>query len=122
MTRRTLIASSALAAVLTGCGGSTPAPEPAPSHALSAATACSDFAAWYRAAQPDLSDAAKTGDLILAAASAPSGQLYQDLSTLEGNVLTASKATGSLRQAEDGMLVSGAYTVEQDCQNVNPGS
>ena len=124
MTHRTpalIVAGTALAA-LTACSGGTPKPAASPTQTVSAATACAHFRHWYLAAQPHLADAAKTADLILAVTAAPSGQLYKDLSTLEANVLTASKATGSLGQAEDAMLVSDAAAVEQECAAVNPAS
>jgi len=60
--------------------------------------------------------------LLVAISEAPSGKLHQDLNRLAKDVITASKATGSLKQAEEGMTVNAAYTVTQDCQSVNPNS
>jgi hypothetical protein len=69
-----------------------------------------------------MADMGKMADLLLAIGEAPSGQLYQDLNTLGSDVIAASKASGSVGQAEQGMTVSAAYAVEQDCQSVNPNS
>ena len=119
-------ATAVIILALAACGSAVTSSHPAStapaSPKLSAATACADFRSWYLGTQPDLSDTAKMADLLLATASAPSGPLYQDLSTLESDVITTSKATGSLQQAEENATVLAASQVEQDCETVNPAS
>jgi hypothetical protein len=119
----------AAALTLAACGGSAKtATTPSSSSSkpkLSAAAACADFAKWAAQFPPgsSMANAAKVAPLLIATSEAPSGPLYQDLSTLEANVLTAAKATGSLGQAEENMVVVDAANVEnQDCASVNPGS
>jgi hypothetical protein len=56
--------------------------------------------------------------LSIGTSEAPPGQLRRDLSMLESDVITGSKATGSLRQAMEQMTVKAARTVTQDCQAV----
>jgi hypothetical protein len=124
--RSMIIAAATVAAALlalTACASpakSTAAPPAKPK--ISAAGACADFDSWYKSTGGKVANAAKLAPLLLATSEAPSGQLYQDLSTLESDVITASKATGSLGQAESTMTLEAAYAVAQDCQSVNPGS
>lgn len=69
-----------------------------------------------------LTNTSKMALLLVAISEAPSGKLHQDLNTLGKDVITASKATSSLRQAEEGITANAAYTVTQDCQSVSPNS
>jgi hypothetical protein len=121
-----LMAVPVIALALVGvaaCGGSAkPSASATTKPQLSASAACSDFSKWYLSTSGHLADASKLARLLIATSEAPSGQLYQDLSTLESDVITASKASGGLGQAEENMTVSAAYAVEQDCQSVNPAS
>jgi hypothetical protein len=117
----------AAAVTLAACGSSAKTATAAASAKpkISAAAACADFAKWAAQFPPgtSMANAAKVAPLLLATSEAPSGPLYQDLSTLEANVLTAAKATGSLGQAEENMVVVDAANVQQqDCASVNPGS
>ena len=56
-----------------------------------------------------------------AVSKAPSGLLYQDLSTLQSDVQTSAAQGGSLGQAREGITVD-AYAVEQYRLSVNPSS
>jgi hypothetical protein len=124
--RRTpaLIAAMAITGLaVTACGGGAPKPAPPPSHHLSAAAACKDFQDWLSAAQGNVADVGKSGILLAGIAVAPSGQLYKDLSTLWQNVVTVSKAKGSLKQSEAGYVSVEAQNIQQDdCASVNPNS
>jgi hypothetical protein len=129
MNRPILTVTAAIAAlVLSGCGGSgsaaTTQATASPSHTLSAAGACADFQKWAQqfSDHSKMADVTKMGMLLLAEGGAPSGQLYSDLNTLAADVITASKATGSLASAEELAVVNDATTVQQDCQSVNPAS
>jgi hypothetical protein len=104
---------------LAGCGsGSAPHVS---KPVISAASACKGFDNWFLAHGQSKS-ATGIGELATAVSKAPSGQLYQDMSTLEANVRTAASTGGSLGTAEFGMVANDAEQVEQDCQSVNPGS
>lgn len=108
---------------LAGCGGGEATPQPTPStHQPSAASACRDFGSWVLANSSNILAGNKRSLLSQAVSEAPSGQLYQDMSTLQSDVNTASAASSDLQSAEKGMSVSAAYAVEQDCQSVNPSS
>lgn len=118
------LAAAAIAAglTLTACGGSPAKPSAPAKPKISAAAACNDFDSWYKSTGGKVADAAKLAPLLLATSEAPSGQLYQDLSTLESDVITASKASSALGQAESTMTLEAAYAVAQDCQSINPNS
>jgi hypothetical protein len=130
VTRRSAVRAIAASAAIGGsllaasaCGG-TAKPQATPAaHQPSAASACRDFATWFLANSSNIIGG--NGALLSRAVSeAPSGQLYQDMSTLQSDVTTAAAASTSngLQSAEKGLTVSAAYGVEQDCQSVNPSS
>ena len=59
--------------------------------------------------------------LKTAVASAPSGNLYEDMSTLLANVKTADAAKGTgLFTAERLITLEDAQQVQSDCSSVNP--
>jgi hypothetical protein len=116
---RTATAALALTAVLAGCGG--PAQPAKPAH--SAATACRDFQDWYLDQGGNILAGKHSALLGSAVTEAPSGNLYEDMSTLQSDVGTASAAQGSsLGVGSKGLTISAAYNVEEDCESVNPSS
>ena len=124
-----LAAGASILALIASFGGSgsTAPTEPASSSSaphISAAAACGDFGSWIRqfGTNGKLADTSKMALLLIAISEAPSGKLHHDLNTLGKDVITASKATGSLGQAGEEITVNAAYTVTQDCQSVNPNS
>ena len=118
---------TALAAVaIAACGGRSGSAAPAPSISisvppLSAAAACSGFASWRQQTQGNPTDWDKRVILLLATSQAPSGRLFDDLFTLESDVITA-HAAGSVGQEYYNMIPSAVATVARDCRSVNPGS
>lgn len=117
------VLASMAALTITACGGSsgsTAATDSSPQ--VSAAAACHNFATWYLSTGGDPGSGKNDAMLQKAASEAPSGTLYHDMSTLQSDVQTTASQSGSLGQAEENMTVSAAYTVEQDCQSVNPNS
>src|SRR5262249_3365626 len=126
--------------VITACSGSSGSVAPVRSSSSSSvssnsassssvplrsdAAACREFASWYRQFGPHdrLADTSKMVILEIAVSEAPSGRLHQHLSALESDVITGSKATGSLRQPREQMTVNAAQTVVRDCQSANPDS
>ena len=114
---------TALAAItIAACGGSSGSTAPAASISvppISAASACSDFASWRKQTQGNRTDWSKRTILLLATLQAPSGRLYDDLFTLESDVITA-HATGRVGKAYENLIPSAVSTVAQDCQSVNP--
>jgi hypothetical protein len=131
VTRRSAVRAIAASAAIGGsllaasaCGG-TAKPQATPAaHQPSAASACRDFATWFLANSSSNIIGGNGALLSRAVSEAPSGQLYQDMSTLQSDVTTAAAASTSngLQSAEKGLTVSAAYGVEQDCQSVNPSS
>jgi hypothetical protein len=73
-------------------------------HHISAAAACKDFQTWYLSLAGNIKTMNNFSTLNRAVSEAPSGQLYQGLSTLESNVRTAAATGGSLGTAERGLL------------------
>lgn len=67
---------------------------------ISTATACSDFRHWFLSIDGNVAAVKNLSELQAAVSSAPSGQLYQDLSTLESNVVTTAATSGSLGVSE----------------------
>ena len=116
-----IVGAVASTVALAACGSGTP-DHHAPVHHISAAAACKDFQSWYLSLAGNIKTMTNISTLTKAVSEAPSGQLYQDLSTLESNVKTAAATGGSLGAAEKNYLQSNAYGVEQDCQSVNPSS
>lgn len=55
---------------------------------------------------------------MLAAAQAPRGRLFDDLFTLESDVIT-SHATGSVGRSYEAMIPSAVSTAARDCQSLN---
>jgi hypothetical protein len=116
---RTVFLAAALAAAvpLTAC--SSPQAPPV----QSAPVACKDFTTWYLDQGGNVLAGKHSSLLSTAVKRAPSGQLYQDLSTLRSDVTTATVSqSGSMGTGTKLMTVEAAYTVEQDCQAVNPSS
>ena len=115
---------AAMAALtITACGGSSGSTAAtASSPHISASAACHDFATWYLSTGGDPGSGKNDAMLQKAVSEAPSGTLYQDMSTLQSDVQTTASQSGSLGQAEEGMTVSAAYAAGQDCQSVNPNS
>jgi hypothetical protein len=96
------LATGALAgaALIVGCSSAAKPPAVPAAHQVPAASACRDFATWFLANGSNIL-AGNDGSLLSRAASeAPSGQLYQDMSTLQSDVNTASVAQGDLQAAE----------------------
>jgi len=116
---------TALAAItIAACGGSSGSVAPGPSISvppISAAAACSGFASWRKQTQGNPTNWNKKDMLLLATAQAPSGRLFEDLFTLESDVMT-SFASGSVGKAYENMIPSAASAVARDCQSLNPGS
>lgn len=103
-----------------GHPSSSSSSESSSAHVLSASRACKDFAVWYLAYKNSLTSQASLSALSSAVAEAPSGSLYQDLSTVESNLQSASQAQGSLQQAETNYAIASIQSAENDCQAVNP--
>lgn len=89
---------------------------------ISAATACSDFRHWFLSIGGNVATVKNLSELQAAVSSAPSGQLYQDLSTLESNVVTSAATSGSLGVSEKDLTLSQAQVIEQECEAINPNS
>jgi hypothetical protein len=105
----------ALGAIVSGCGSSAPA------H--SAPQACKDFASWWLAQGGNVLAGKDKALLTDAVHTAPSGQLYHDMSTLQANVASSAAAQGTaLATGEKSLTIDTAYAVEQDCQSVNTSS
>jgi hypothetical protein len=126
---RSIVAAAVMVAAagiaLAGCGSSGKPAATSTASAkpkISAATACSDFSHWYLSLDGHVGTTKNLSTLQNAVSAAPSGQLYQDLSTLESDVTTSAAASGSLQSAETDMTITAAAAVEQDCQAVNPAS
>jgi hypothetical protein len=117
---RFALSAAALLALgpLAACGSSHPAPA---KPKISSAAACKGFDTWFLAYGTHKS-VKGIGELATAVSQAPSGTLYQDISTLEANVKTAAAMGGQLGQAEFGMVADDAQQVETDCQSINPQS
>jgi hypothetical protein len=113
---------TALAAItIAACGGRPGSAAPAASISvppISAAAACSGFASWRKQTQGNPTDWDKRVILLLATSQAPSGRLFDDLFTLESDVIT-SHAAGSVGKAYENMIPSAVSTVARDCQSVN---
>jgi hypothetical protein len=116
---------TALAAItIAACGGSSRSAAPVPSISvlpLSAAAACSGFASWRQQTQGNPTDWNKSAILVRATSQAPRGRLFDDMFTLESDVLT-SQATGSVGKAYENMIPSAVSTVTRDCRSMNPDS
>jgi hypothetical protein len=118
---------TALAAItIAACGGRSGSTVPVPSLSisvppLSAAAACSGFASWRKQTQGNPTDWNKRVILLLATSQAPRGRLFDDLFTLESDVIT-SHAAGSVGKAYENMIPSAVSAVARDCQSVNPHS
>jgi hypothetical protein len=116
---------TALAAItIAACGGSSRSSEPGPSISvppISAAAACSGFASWRKQTQGNPTNWNKKDILLLATSQAPSGRLFEDLFTLESDVMT-SFATGSVGKAYENRIPSAVAAVARDCQSVSLGS
>jgi hypothetical protein len=132
MKRSALLAVFPVAAVLAlvACGGGGTTTTTASKSEQATAAACQEFDKWmaqFPLGSTSMADPTKAALLKVAVAEAPSGSsLYQDLSNLESNVLTASpetRAPGSSDQYEDELIVDVAANIQQtDCASVNPGS
>ena len=113
---------TALAAItIAACGGGSRSPAPAVSISvppISAAAACSGFASWRKQTQGNPTDWDRRVILLLATSQAPSGRLFDDLFTLESDVITA-HAAGRVGQAYYNMIPSAIATVVRDCQSMN---
>lgn len=120
ITAAVLIVTAGL--TLTACGGSSPKPTAPAKPKVSAAVACGDFSSWYLSVGGNVATVKNLSKLQAAVSAAPSGQLYQDLSTLESDVMTTASQGGSLGQAEALMTKTAALAVAQDCQSINPNS
>lgn len=90
----------------------------------SAPAACRDFTSWYLGQHGSILAGKGASLLRAAAAEAPGGQLYRDMGgTLKSDVTAAAGMQGgSLGVGSKGLTIEAAYTVEQDCQSVNPSS
>jgi hypothetical protein len=89
----------------------------------SAAAACKDFNSWLAATGVDVTSGKDGSILASAVKAAPSGNLYQDMSTLQSNVQSATAAKGSsLFTGERLMALEDAQQVQTDCSSVNPSS
>lgn len=68
----------------------------------------------------DLQDNALLGKAV---SGAPSGQLYQDMSTVRQNVDYTATQTGSLAQSSKDLVITQVdNVVTNDCASVNPNS
>jgi hypothetical protein len=114
------VRASAVAAVLAAavvlCGCGSPAAHSAP-------RACKDFQSWFLGQGGNILAGNDKSLLVQAVDQAPSGQLYEDLSTLKSNMATASASQGSsLGIPEKTLTDESALRVSQDCQSVNTSS
>ena len=90
--------------------------------AISAAAACKDFEAWW-ITTGNGSNLQDNALLAKAVSEAPSGQLYQDMSTVRQNVDYTATQTGSLAQSSKDLIITQVdNVVTNDCASVNPNS
>ncbi len=111
-----------IVAIGVASGHGNPASSAPAAPRFSAAAACHDFGTWFLGTGGEPATLKGIATLRRAVSEAPSGTLYQDMSTLLANVQTAAGQGGGLGQAEAGMVTVDASQVEQDCQTVNPDS
>jgi hypothetical protein len=123
-----LAASAAASLSLAACaGGSSSVPKAANPAAsttvrVSASAACLDLARWYETTNLTGSTLPATlhpGNLALlnrAVKESPSGTLYQDMSTVQSDVLTP----GVDAQTQLEVLLTDTDTTESYCQSINP--
>jgi hypothetical protein len=90
--------------------------------AISASAACKDFEAWW-ITTVNGSNLQDNALLVKAVSEAPSGQLYQDMSTVRQNVDYTATLTGSLAQSSKDLVITQVdNVVTNDCGSVNPNS
>ena len=111
-----------IVAIGVASGHGSPASSAPAAPRFSAAAACHDFGTWFLGTGGHPATLKGIATLRRAVSEAPSGTLYQDMSTLLANVQTAAGQGGGLGQAEAGIVTVDASQVEQDCQTVNPDS
>jgi hypothetical protein len=113
----TILAATLAILTIAGCSSQSSPPKP------SAAAACKDFNSWLAATGVDVTSGKDGPILASAVKAAPSGNLYQDMSTLQSNVQSATAAKGSgLFTGERLMALEDAQQVQTDCSSVNPSS
>ena len=113
----TILAAALAILTVVGCSSQSSPPKP------SASTACKDFNSWLTATGVNVTSGKDGSILASAVKAAPSGNLYQDMSTLQSNVQSATAAKGSsLFTGERLMALEDAQEVQTDCSSVNPSS
>lgn len=113
----TITAAALTALAIAGCSSQASPPKP------SAATACKDFTSWLTATAVNVTSGKDSSLLTAAVKAAPSGSLYQEISTLQSNVRAATAAKGtSLFTGERLIALTDAHQVQSDCSSVNPSS
>lgn len=120
ITTAAIIVAAGLAT--TGCSSSSSSKSTPVKPVISAAAACKDFTNWYIAVGANVTSTKDLNGLNAAVSAAPSGQLYQDLSTFHSDLITTAGAPSSLQTAEWLMTKEAALTVAQYCDSVNPNS
>lgn len=96
------------------------APAAVAKPAISAAAACKDFARWY-ATTVSGTHLADNSALAKAVSEAPSGQLYQDMSTVRQNLVYLATLSGGLQQATRTLVLEQIdNVVTSDCASINP--